>query len=52
MLVLGMGFQKKNYLDGGVGGWGQPYPYLFWIIGIILIGQDPLEHTELFPATN
>ena len=37
-----MGFQKKNYLDRGVGGWVELYPIFFWIFGIFLTLQSPL----------
>ena len=26
-----MGFQKKVWMGGGVGAWGEVYPSLFWI---------------------
>ena len=29
-----MGFQKKS-LGGWVGGWGEAYPSLFWIFGVL-----------------
>ena len=38
-----MGFQKKKYLDRGVGGWVELYPNYFWIFGIFLTLQSPLE---------
>ena len=28
-----MGFQQKKF--GWVGGWGELYPSLFWIVGIV-----------------
>ena len=34
LAVSRMCFQKKNYLDRGVGGWVELYPNLFWIFGI------------------
>ena len=37
-----MGFQKKKYLDRGVGGWVELYPNYFWIFGIVLTLQSPL----------
>ena len=37
-----MGFQKKKYLDRGVGGWVELYPIFFWIFGIFLTLQSPL----------
>ena len=45
-----MGFQKKKYLDRGVGGWVELYPNYFWIFGIFLTLQSPLGvlHYELF----
>ena len=35
-----MGFQKKS-LDGGLNGWGETYPVLFWIFGIIFNFANP-----------
>ena len=43
-----MGFQKKK-LDGGVGGWGELHPSLFWIFGIYLTLQSPLILERLPP---
>ena len=37
-----MGFQKKIYLDRGVGGWVELYPNYFWIFGIFFTLQSPL----------
>ena len=37
-----MGFQKKKYLDRGVGGWVELYPIFLWIFGIVLTLQSPL----------
>ena len=31
-----MGFQKKVRMGGWVGGWGELYPSIFWILGIFL----------------
>ena len=31
LAVSRMGFQKKKYLDRGVGGWVELYPNFFWI---------------------
>ena len=38
--VSRMGFQKKKLW---VGGWVELYPNFFWIIGIFLTLQSPLE---------
>ena len=40
--VTDMGFQKKKYLDRGVGGWVELYPNVFCICGIFLTLQSPL----------
>ena len=42
-----MGFQKKKYLDRGVGGWVELYPIFFWIFGIFLTLQSPLVFARL-----
>ena len=39
-----MGFQKKKYLDRGVGGWVELYPIFWGIFGIFLTLQSPLHH--------
>ena len=35
-----MGFQKKKEFGWGVGGWGELYPSLFCIFGIVLTLQS------------
>ena len=42
LAVSRMGFQKKKYLDRGVGGWVELHPIFFWIFGIFLTLQSPL----------
>ena len=42
LAVSRMGFQKKQYLDRGVGGWVELYPIFFGIFGIFLTLQSPL----------
>ena len=37
------GFQKKKKLDRGVGGWVELHPIFFWIFGIFLTLQSPLD---------
>ena len=43
LAVSRMGFQKKKYLDRGVGGWVELYPIFFWIIGIFFNFAKPLS---------
>ena len=40
-----MGFKKKNWI--GVGWWGELYPSFFWIFGIVLTLQSPLNHIHI-----
>ena len=47
-----MGFQKKKYLDRGVGGWVELYPNYFWIFGIFLTLQSPLHILAKFTCTD
>ena len=44
--MLLMAFQKKFGGGGRVCGWGELYPFLFWIFGIFLTLQSPLTWTK------
>ena len=42
-----MGFQKKKYLDRGVGGWVELYPIFFWIFWILFNFAKPISQSDL-----
>ena len=51
LAVSRMGFQKKKYLDRGVGGWVELYPIFWGIFGIVLTLQIPLRRPIFYTCT-
>ena len=44
--------KKKKKLDRGVGGWVEFYPNFFWIFGIFLTLQSPLDESSDHQGNN